>query len=415
MTSEEAPSGLRSRSSCSSPIAFWMSLPPSLSRRLVLHPPPARRSSVLLTSFWQAYSPRLGLVVGFALAALAALGLSALARRDEGRGWHLLPPLALALVVCELLPGNIGAVDANTRPDWVNWLATHPHGIVATYPNTFGRLAAINLAKADYWYQRLDDDPLFEITGLSQAMLLSKTEAIRLVSSDIDRPLSAGVLATEGVRYAVVHDEAYRNERLPLPRPDRRHFTLLAAFAQVQIYSVHAGRVDIPQVLASEATEIRSSPGHQTARAALRARFRAGACSRRVPRTLATGYRGARGGRHRSRDTRDAHRKGVRELAAAPAREIESASGRILTRLEIPTRTSCASVRDRSEFPNCAPTRCSFGSCSRRAPRKQGAARSRAVSFSLVSPLPARSPSTRGRGTAERLLAVARPIAAEES
>ena len=31
-------------------------------------------------------------------------------------------------------PGNVGAIDMKKGPPWVDWLASHPRGIVATYP-----------------------------------------------------------------------------------------------------------------------------------------------------------------------------------------------------------------------------------------------------------------------------------------
>ena len=112
-------------------VAFLFSLPPEYHVGSF----PIFTPSVVVaanTTFWRVFS-RFGMLAGFSVALLAALTLTALARRP-GRLWRLLPPLALVVVVLELLPGNAGTFDVNARPAWVAWLGSAPHGIVAVYP-----------------------------------------------------------------------------------------------------------------------------------------------------------------------------------------------------------------------------------------------------------------------------------------
>jgi hypothetical protein len=241
-------------------IAFWMSFPPTFhvgSYSIATGSAPL----ALLTSYWRAYS-RLGLLVGFALATLAAFALTAFAQRP-GRLGHLLAPIALAVAVVELLPGNLTAVNTTSRPPWIAWLASQPRGIVAAYPMPLPGSAvvshggaAITLGSTDYWYQRFDDDPAFEFTGLSQTTLLSQDEAIRMMSSNLDDPLTARVLAAEQVRYVVVHDDVYRADDQRVPELGPRSYALLRRFGAVSIYRVHAPSVNIAKALMQREAEI---------------------------------------------------------------------------------------------------------------------------------------------------------------
>jgi hypothetical protein len=226
------------------PAAFLMSLAPTVSVGPVRVPMP----SWLLahaTTFWRVYA-RFGLLVGFSFAVVAALALTALSRRP-GRGWSVLPSLALVVVVLELLPGNVGALDTRYRPGWVGWLASHPNGIVASYPFFLGQVPAADLIEADYWYQTLDGHPRFQSVAPD---LTSRSEAIRFLARDVEEPLAGKVLATEGVRYVVLHDDVYRADGQAVPTPDPGSFTLLRRFGPVRIYSVHAPHVNIERALA---------------------------------------------------------------------------------------------------------------------------------------------------------------------
>jgi hypothetical protein len=76
---------------------------------------------------------------------------------------------------------------------------------------------------------------------------------IRLLARDVETPLAAGVLSTEGVRYVVLHDDAYRAAGQSPPVLDPSEYTLLKRFPDVRIYSVHAAKVSIANELAANA------------------------------------------------------------------------------------------------------------------------------------------------------------------
>ncbi len=195
------------------------------------------------------------MLAGFSVALLAALTLTALARRP-GRLWRLLPPLALVVVVIELLPGNAGTFDVNARPAWVAWLGSAPHGIVAVYPMDYKLRLVFLFSGEQFWYQTLDHDPSFEITGQSYFETLSRQQAIRFIALDPGRPITGRVLATEGVRYAVIDDDAYKADGRKPPVVDARNFKLLARRGSTRIYSVRAPRVNLDAALRAREREI---------------------------------------------------------------------------------------------------------------------------------------------------------------
>lgn len=219
--------------------AFLWSLPPSYHLDGVKIPMPSSTIG-LLSATYRVYS-RFGILAGFALVVLAALGLSALAAR-RGR-WRLLTPLAAIVVFLEILPGNVATLNAAAPPAWVAWLASRPKATVATYPSIFGTALG-----QDLWYQTLDRDPQFD-TEISQRQYdpATRDEGIRLLARDLFDPLTAHVLATEGVRYVVVHDGA-TGYRQP-PSLPHAYYTLVKRFPGVRIFSVHAARVDITRAL----------------------------------------------------------------------------------------------------------------------------------------------------------------------
>jgi hypothetical protein len=239
-------------------VAFVLSLPPSYRLGGARIPMP----STLLAHFttnWRVYS-RFGELVGMALVVLAAIALSALARRP-GRGWRLVGPAALVVALVELFPGNVRGFDMRHGPAWVEWLASHPRGIVATYPVTLHDGPAEKLSERQLTYQLIDHDPGFEIVGKSYLQARSREQAIRSLAARLDGPVTAGVLATEGVRYVVVDDSVYRAEGLAAPRPDRRHFTLLRRLGDVRIYGVHARRLGLEAAVEAHMKEINAVQG----------------------------------------------------------------------------------------------------------------------------------------------------------
>ena len=245
------------------PAALLLSLPPSYRVGSLTIPMPSK-SIGLFTSFWRVYS-RFGLLVGFALATLAALALSALAVR--GGRWRLLTPIALLVAFLELLPGNVSALNTNAKaqPAWVRYLAAQPRGIVATYPSLNNSEAFIGdtLATDAGWYQIFDRDPEFNLPDLEPLLANGgRNVAIRLLASgSFWNPLTARVLATEGVRYVVINDDAFRPDGLSVPTLDPTYYTLLRRFGDVRIFSVRAPMVNITLALRASVAELMALQG----------------------------------------------------------------------------------------------------------------------------------------------------------
>ncbi len=120
---------------------------------------------------------------------------------------------------------------------------------------------SLNLSGEQLWYQSLDHDPSFELAGQAYAQTVSRQQAIRFIALDLRRPITARVLATEGVRYVVVNDAAYREDKRKPPAVDPRHFELLARRGSFRIYSVHAPRVNLAAALRARQSEIATLEG----------------------------------------------------------------------------------------------------------------------------------------------------------
>ena len=198
---------------------------------------------------------RLGIVFGLAIAMLAAMALTALAQRPDRR-WRLLAPFALVVAVIELLPGNVGTFNTSTRPGWVAWLAASPRGIVATYPMDLHRGPSLRLGETNggtrFWTTTLVSSSFSSRTSEAR----TRQQAIRFVALDPTKAVTARVLATEGVRYVVISDDAYRAENRRPPILDRRYYTLEAHPGSFRIYSVHAPHVNLSAVLEAHEDEI---------------------------------------------------------------------------------------------------------------------------------------------------------------
>ena len=202
-----------------------------------------------LSSFWRVYA-RFGILVGFALVTLAALALTSLARRP-GRRWRALVPLASLLLVVELLPGNVRWFDASATPAWAQWLRSQPQAIVVTYPWFFSGELPL-----DAWYQMSDRDPQFAIFDASAAQKMTRDYGIRLLTRDVWREQTAGVLAAEHVRYLVVHEDAYLAAGQGLQNLNRRQYRLVKTFGPTRIYTIVAAPSNIPKVLRDNAAAL---------------------------------------------------------------------------------------------------------------------------------------------------------------
>jgi hypothetical protein len=238
------------------PAAFVFSLPPSYHLGSLSVPMPSATIGHL-SGLWRVYS-RFGLLFDFAVVVLGSLGLSALARRP-GRRWRYLTPVALVVAFLEILPGNVPTLAAtqSAQPGWVRWLAAEPGGIVASYPWVFGTQQL-----KDEWYSIFDRDPQFDLyLQPSASEIVGRQMGIRLLAKDVHTPLAAEVLSTEGVRYVVVHDDAYVAAGQSPPALDPADYTLLKRFPDVRIFSVHAPKVSIDDELAANATTLAALQG----------------------------------------------------------------------------------------------------------------------------------------------------------
>ena len=202
-----------------------------------------------VTAFYRIYA-RLGFVVAIALAILAAFALNRLGRRRWG---NLAVAGVIALTAFELLPTRAAAVPIAEAPAHDRWLATQPKGIVAHYPMMTDRLVAEKLAARELYYQRFTGLPLFEIYGPERRG--TREDAIRLLARYLTNPDALGILAAEGVRYVVIHDDIYRAQGAvpPAAGPQLRP---LRQFGPVRIYELEERPVDLDVALENGAEEI---------------------------------------------------------------------------------------------------------------------------------------------------------------
>lgn len=216
------------------PTAFVTSLPPRISVGGLELPTP----SVLIgsvTSAWRIYS-RFGVLVGLALAILAAYTLHALIARYGRRGKWVAAGL-IAVAAFELAPGPpVPTWATDPEPAYVTWLRNHPGGIVAHYPlDDYDTAESVGYAKAALYYQTRHAHPIF---GIDEGFALSRAESIRLLSRQLAEPRASLLLALEGVKYVLVHDDIYRAIGEDPPTPSRREYRPVADVDGVRIFAL---------------------------------------------------------------------------------------------------------------------------------------------------------------------------------
>ena len=200
-------------------------------------------------SFYRVYA-RLGFVVAIGAAVLAAFMLARIAER---RGGKLAVVALIALVAFELAPNRVDAVAIGTPPAHDRWLATQPRGVVAHYPMMTDQRPAETLAARELYYERFTRQPLFEIYGT--ARVKTREDAIRLLSRYVTRPETPRILAAEGVRYVVLHDDVYRAQGSPPPEaPPELRFR--KRFGPVRIFQLDARPLNLDRLLAKDDEEI---------------------------------------------------------------------------------------------------------------------------------------------------------------
>lgn len=229
-------------------VAFVLSLPPHLALGGVHVPLP---SDVLAaaTTYYRVYS-RFAVVVAICAALLASLVVDYAWRRRPLVG------AAFALgIVLELWPSALPTWSTAARP-LDRWLATHPRGIVAVYPQPTDSEIANRLALTNLAQQPNNADPSY--TLVSGGTGGTREAAIRILTRYLTDPATPGLLAAEHVRYVVVDDTAYAAEGTQPATPPASAFRFAGAVPGSKIYELRKSVVasDIGTVLEQNAVEI---------------------------------------------------------------------------------------------------------------------------------------------------------------
>lgn len=231
------------------PIAFVASMPRQLTVFGLAVPMPSYAIGSV-TTFFRVYA-RFGYIVELGLAVLAAAALYELMRRSQRA--YALGLLLVAVAVFEFLPGTITTAAIGRAPPYDTWLARQPAGIAAHYPMITDTAQSKRLAASELYYQRFTRQPLYEIYGPQRRD--TREDAIRLQSHYFTTPATLGILAAEGVRYLVIHDDVYRAEGQEPPSLGAG-VRLLRTFGPVRVYQLTARPIDLDRYLAAHAAEI---------------------------------------------------------------------------------------------------------------------------------------------------------------
>jgi hypothetical protein len=214
------------------PVAYWSSL------RRVVHVlgipiPTLSYFAGHVTTYYRVYA-RIGVVVGIALVILAAPALDRLIRRY--RWGPAMGCALLVLVMFELLPARVTAwADSSSPPVYDRWLAEQTRGIVAHYPLRADQVPAVELIGREIYYQMFHGQPLYNIVGSGTEG--TREDAIRSMSRSITDPKTPGILAAEGVRYVLVHDDIYRAQGEEPPAA-AEGFRLIQTFPGVRVFGL---------------------------------------------------------------------------------------------------------------------------------------------------------------------------------
>jgi hypothetical protein len=212
------------------------------------------------TTFWRVFA-RFGFLVTFALAALAALVLTAIIRRN--RYGIAIALGAFALLGFEYYSGVAPAYTLNPTP-YSNWIAKQPPGIVANYPLPTDSKAALQLLANTFYQQIFNKHPEFALFGSGYGG--TREDGIRILARYVTSPDTAGILKAEGVRYVLLHDNVYREEGTALP-PDPPGMRLVARIpGDVRAYEIDPSVLpaDLPKLLDLNAATIGAAQSLKT-------------------------------------------------------------------------------------------------------------------------------------------------------
>ena len=209
-------------------VATITSLPPEARLFGVLVPFPSHFIFKVNES-WRVYS-RFVIVVMLALAALAGIGLDAIARGRARRVRIGIMCLATVVVPLDLWAPQHGHVERLATPAVYSTLARQPPGLVAEYP-----LAAASFNNySDIFHQGDYDKPL--INGYQQN---SFQERLALSLDVLSEPATASRLATLGVRYVIL-DSTPPSWGWPSAGRPGQGFSLIAHESYADLYRVIA-------------------------------------------------------------------------------------------------------------------------------------------------------------------------------
>jgi hypothetical protein len=170
------------------------------------------------TTFWRVFA-RFGLLVTMALAALAAVTLTIVARRYR-RGW-LIACAAILLLGFEYYDGVLPIYKLQETA-YSKWIGRQPPGIVANYPMPTDNPAAIRLLARTFFQQVYNKHPEFMLFGSGYGD--TREDAIRILTRYVTDPLTPGILKAEGVKYVLLHDDVFREAgETPPPVPPGFH------------------------------------------------------------------------------------------------------------------------------------------------------------------------------------------------
>lgn len=170
------------------------------------------------TYFWRVFA-RFGLLVTFALAALAAFALTLAIRRFR---WGVVATLAaLALLGFEYY-GGIPPIYELKQTPYSKWIEEQPPGIVANYPLPTDNPAALRLLAETFFQQIYNKKPQFMLFGSGYGG--TREDAIRVLVRYVTDPSAPAMLKANGVKYVLLHDNVYRAAgAVPPPVPPGFH------------------------------------------------------------------------------------------------------------------------------------------------------------------------------------------------
>lgn len=236
------------------PVALVLSLPPQFELAGATVPLPSKLLAET-TTFYRVYA-RFGFIVLVALALLASAALHILLQHRRG---SILAGAAVGLLAFEFLPGLLPVWSPEKR-DSDRWLEAQPRGIVANYPMPTDQLPSLRLAYEEQFRQRLHSQPLFALLGAGTGG--TREEAIRLVARYVTAPDTPGILAAERVRYVLLHDRVYREQR-EAPPPIPPGLRLVWANSEVRVLALEPTvlPVDLDAVLEQQAAALAAVQG----------------------------------------------------------------------------------------------------------------------------------------------------------